>query len=134
MKLVYSCLQVSEIGKKWIWVQIIIGHVTFQSCYNFSKSNWKQPRQKYTIIKSNARFLNANYPQHGLVMYVAGPSKGKFCRQFNPKRPGLFGQLNTRGGGGGIPPFWETYSNPSPFSLQSPDQLTVSHMKADIFC
>ena len=43
------------------------------------------------------------------------------------KEPELFGQLNTRPGGGGINPFWETQSNASKFSQ------TIFHMKADIF-
>ena len=41
----------------------------------------------------------------GLVLIVVMTLSGHLS-DINPKRPGLFGQLNTRGGG--IHPFWET--------------------------
>ena len=46
-KLVSSYKHVSKLFERlilsWIKFQIITGHVTFKSCYNCSKSNWKQP-------------------------------------------------------------------------------------------
>ena len=50
---------------------------------------------------------------------------------FNPKRHGLFGQLNTWGGGGLIQSILEKRSvTPPNFILE---QQTVSHMKAEVF-
>ena len=47
------------------------------------------------------------------------------CRwRFNPKRPGLFGLLNTRGGGGWICPFWKTQSYPSQFHFRATNRVS----------
>ena len=59
----YSCLQVSEIVKKWIQVQTITGHVAFKGCYNFSKSIWKQPNLEICNTKKNEKF-NINIPMN----------------------------------------------------------------------
>jgi hypothetical protein len=46
-----------------------------------------------------------------------------FYQGFNPKRPGLFGQLDTRGGGCGSP-FWRTQSRASKFSFLSTNSIS----------
>ena len=42
---------------------------------------------------------------------------------FNPKRPGLFGLLDTRGGGG-ICPFWKTQSYSSQFHFRATNRVS----------
>ena len=49
---------------------------------------------------------------------------------FNPKRDGLFGQLNRWGGADSIH-FGKRTVTPPNFILE---QQTVSHMKAEVFC
>ena len=58
--------------------------------------------------------------------------KDEKISDFNPKRPGLLGLPNTRGGGGGAESahFGKRSLTPPNFILE---QQTESHMKADIF-
>ena len=51
----------------WIKVQLITGHVTFKSCYNFAKSNWKQPWMVFECSSSAATQLKwTHYVWHRL--------------------------------------------------------------------
>ena len=53
-----------------------------------------------------------------------------YFNELNPKRHGLFGQLDTWGGWGNPPIFEKRIVTPLNFI---PEQQKVSHMKAEIF-
>ena len=117
---------------------IVIIYISFRcSIFVLVFDYWPMNQVIYLILRQKYLFLQAEettfFGQNcqvkkkslfWVVMWICQAlTRFIFVFTFNPKRPGLFGQLNTR--------FCETLSKPLP--IFTPDQQTVSHMKAEIF-